>query len=162
MLVKNNIIATIFVTLGAAASLVNAYSAPSQRVSSSVRDEPKIIVSPPPPPPSSTVAGSAASISTSARRPISTTPTPLSFVQKGMSTLALTAAFTLSATTTALAESLDYEQPMAEDTIDVVLQSLKDATGDAAKSFKVFETINDIITEGKGVGGSLSYSTFLF
>lgn len=43
------------------------------------------------------------------------------------------------------------------DTIKSVLQQLKDSTGDVAASFKAFENINDIITEGKGVGGSLSY-----
>lgn len=42
------------------------------------------------------------------------------------------------------------------DTVSNVVQSLKDAQGDAAASFKVFESINDIITEGKGVGGMIS------
>lgn len=42
------------------------------------------------------------------------------------------------------------------DTVTNVVQSLKDAQGDAAASFKVFESINDIITEGKGVGGMIS------
>lgn len=42
------------------------------------------------------------------------------------------------------------------DTVSNVVQSLKYAQGDAAASFKVFESINDIITEGKGVGGMIS------
>lgn len=54
------------------------------------------------------------------------TATVPSIVQKGISTLALTAAITLSSST--------------------------------AKSFKAMEAINDIITEGKGVGGSVGYN----
>jgi len=156
MPIKNSAILNIVVAFSALSSLTNAYSSSSHRahvqaVSSNVESK---VASPP----TSTVAGAAADISGPAKRPAS----PLSFVQKGISTLALTAAFTLSSTTVlpsipAHAGSLDYES-MAEDTIEIVLQDLKDATGDTAKSFKVFESINDIITEGKGVGGSLSYT----
>ena len=156
----NHSIATVLVILCALSSLANAYSTPSHRVPTAPTstDEAPKIESPQP----SAVARAAANISTPTR---STYTSPLSFVQKGISTLALTAAITLSSTTTVLpptpahAESLDYA---AEDTIDIVLRNLKDATGDTAKSFKVFESINDIITEGTGVGGSLSYSTFYY
>ncbi len=48
------------------------------------------------------------------------------------------------------------------DTVDITVQALKDAAGDAAASFKVFESINEIITEGKGVGGSLSASEYKY
>lgn len=43
------------------------------------------------------------------------------------------------------------------DTVNNVVRQLKESTGDIDASFKVFESINEIITEGKGVGGSLSY-----
>jgi hypothetical protein len=43
------------------------------------------------------------------------------------------------------------------DTVNNVVRQLKESTGDIDASFKAFENINDIITEGKGVGGSLSY-----
>mmetsp|Transcript_13186 Transcript_13186/g.24772 ORF Transcript_13186/g.24772 Transcript_13186/m.24772 type:complete len:207 (+) Transcript_13186:1-621(+) len=42
------------------------------------------------------------------------------------------------------------------DTVANVVHSLKDSSGDAAASFKVFESINEIITEGKGVGGMIN------
>ena len=95
----------------------------------------------------------------------STSPIPA--LQKGLSTLALTAAITLSSSSivhfNANAEiGYDVSNNNAEDTVELVIQSLKDATGDATMSFKVFETINDIITEGKGVGGSLSYSKYQY
>lgn len=78
-------------------------------------------------------------------------------VQKGMSTLALAAAITVSSSTTNVPIAhADYDN--AEDTVETVLQNLKDSTGDSSKTFKVFESISEIITEGKGVGGSLSYS----
>jgi hypothetical protein len=43
------------------------------------------------------------------------------------------------------------------DTVNNVVRQLKESTGDIDASFKAFESINEIITEGKGVGGSLSY-----
>jgi hypothetical protein len=94
------------------------------------------------------------------------TATVPSMVQKGISTLALTAAITLSSSTAILpAAHADIEIYDAtssittgEDTIDIVLQSLKEGTGDVTKSFKAMEAINDIITEGKGVGGSVGYN----
>ena len=102
-----------------------------------------------------------------------------SLVQKGLSTLALATAITISSSTailpTAYAES-DYATETSttattsvssfssnvspEDTVEVVIQNLKDATGDSSKTIKVFENISEIITEGAGVGGSLSYSKY--
>ena len=89
-------------------------------------------------------------------------------IKKGISTISLTAAIVLSTSTATVAnanaELLDLDASSSlstgEDTVELVLQNLKDATGDTTKSFKVFETVNEIITEGKGVGGSLSYRKF--
>lgn len=105
--------------------------------------------------------------------------TPITqFLQKGVSTLSLAAAISISSTavnipaayadfdnfdtssttTTTAISSNNVSFDNSEDTVDNVIRNLKDATGDASKTFKVFENINDIITEGTGVGGSLSYS----
>ena len=105
--------------------------------------------------------------------------TPITqFLQKGVSTLSLAAAISISSTavnipaayadfdnfdtssttTTTTISSNNVSFDNSEDTVDNVIRNLKDATGDASKTFKVFENINDIITEGTGVGGSLSYS----
>jgi hypothetical protein len=40
------------------------------------------------------------------------------------------------------------------------VNSLKDAAGDSETTFKVYEGIAAIITEGKGVGGSINYSKY--
>ena len=89
-------------------------------------------------------------------------------IQKEISTIALTAAITTATVTATVANANDFidldassSLPTGEDTVKLVLQDLKDSTGDASKSFKVFETVNDIITEGKGVGGSLNYRKFI-
>ena len=46
----------------------------------------------------------------------------------------------------------------ASDTVQEVLQSLKTSSGDEDATFKTFENIAGIITEGKGVGGMVNYS----
>lgn len=48
----------------------------------------------------------------------------------------------------------------ASDTVQEAVQSLKDSSGNAESTFKVYENIADIITEGKGVGGMVNYSEF--
>ena len=45
----------------------------------------------------------------------------------------------------------------ASQTVQEALKSLKDASGDSQLTFKAYENIADIITEGKGVGGSINY-----
>ena len=47
----------------------------------------------------------------------------------------------------------------ASETVTAAVQSLKDSTGDTKATFSTFESIAEIITEGKGVGGSINYST---
>lgn len=50
-------------------------------------------------------------------------------------------------------EDSDY----ASETVTASVDSLKKAGSDAAETFKAFENIAAIITEGKGVGGSINY-----
>jgi hypothetical protein len=50
-------------------------------------------------------------------------------------------------------EYTDY----ASETVLAAVQSLKDAAGNSEQTFKSYENIADIITEGKGVGGTINY-----
>jgi hypothetical protein len=53
-----------------------------------------------------------------------------------------------------------YEQTdYASETVTASVQSLKDAKGDTKATMSTFESIAEIITEGKGVGGNINYST---
>mmetsp|Transcript_106061 Transcript_106061/g.306775 ORF Transcript_106061/g.306775 Transcript_106061/m.306775 type:complete len:244 (-) Transcript_106061:129-860(-) len=45
----------------------------------------------------------------------------------------------------------------ASETVKEAVQSLKDASGNVDATFKVYENIAGIITEGKGVGGMVNY-----
>jgi hypothetical protein len=45
----------------------------------------------------------------------------------------------------------------ASATIAAAVQNLMEAAGDADKSFEALKNVADIITDGKGIGGSLSY-----
>jgi hypothetical protein len=49
----------------------------------------------------------------------------------------------------------------ASETVTEAVQSLKDAAGDSETTFKVYEGIAAIITEGKGVGGSINYRKYV-
>ena len=46
----------------------------------------------------------------------------------------------------------------ASETVTAAVTSLKEAQGDASKSFQAFEEIAAIIAEGKGIGGSVNYN----
>ena len=48
----------------------------------------------------------------------------------------------------------------ASETVTAAVSSLKEAEGDAKKSFQAFEEIAAIIAEGKGIGGSVNYSKY--
>jgi hypothetical protein len=50
-------------------------------------------------------------------------------------------------------EDSDY----ASETVTAVVDSLRNAGSNAEETFKVYENIAAIITEGKGVGGSINY-----
>lgn len=45
----------------------------------------------------------------------------------------------------------------ADDVVDSVLQQLKQSSGKADETFKAYERIAGIITEGTGVGGTINY-----
>ncbi|CAB9510532.1 expressed unknown protein [Seminavis robusta] len=45
----------------------------------------------------------------------------------------------------------------ASDTVQSAMQTLKDAGGDADRTFDAYENIAEIIAEGKGIGGSVDY-----
>jgi hypothetical protein len=51
------------------------------------------------------------------------------------------------------ASLLDANSPAVE----AAVSALRQSRGNAADTFKAFESINEIITEGKGVGGSINY-----
>ena len=45
----------------------------------------------------------------------------------------------------------------ASETVQSTIKALQDSAGDADATYKVYEEMNSIITEGKGVGGSINY-----
>ena len=49
----------------------------------------------------------------------------------------------------------------ASETVKEVVKSLEDASGNSEATFSIYEEIAAIITEGKGVGGSINYRTFV-
>ena len=49
----------------------------------------------------------------------------------------------------------------ASETVEKVIQDLKDSSGNIDQTFKAYERIAGIITEGEGVGGMVNYSKFL-
>ena len=61
---------------------------------------------------------------------------------------------TMSPTTSAFAyDASDY----ASETVQSTIKALKDTAGNAEETYKVYEEMNSIITEGKGVGGAINY-----
>jgi len=58
----------------------------------------------------------------------------------------------LTSTTVNAYEDSDY----ASETVTETVQIVKDATGNVGATFKAFEGINDIVTEGRGVGGAIN------
>jgi hypothetical protein len=86
-------------------------------------------------------------------------------IQKGITSLTFAAMIALSSTTLTpgVAQAYeDYTDTSDVETVANVIQSLKDSSGDIAASFKTFESISEIITEGKGVGGMISSCKFDF
>jgi hypothetical protein len=87
---------------------------------------------------------------------------PLTDIRHEMTKLMIACTISLSVLNINAPAALSYENYNDSfnnndvDTVTNVVQSLRDASGDAAASFKVFESINEIITEGKGVGGMIN------
>ena len=48
----------------------------------------------------------------------------------------------------------------ASETVQEVISTLKNNAGNVDGTFKAYETVAEIITEGKGVGGMVNYSKF--
>jgi len=45
----------------------------------------------------------------------------------------------------------------ASETVQSTIKALEDSAGNSVETYKVFEEMNSIITEGKGVGGAINY-----
>jgi hypothetical protein len=87
---------------------------------------------------------------------------PMKDIRHEMTKLLMACTISLSVLNANAPAALSYDDyndsfnPNDVDAVATVVQSLKDASGDATASFKVFESINEIITEGKGVGGMIN------
>ena len=75
-------------------------------------------------------------------------------------TLAVSLAIALAAgtATTALPANAYIPSDYASDTVQTAIQDLKSSSGKNEETFKVYESIAAIITEGKGIGGQINYS----
>lgn len=69
----------------------------------------------------------------------------------------LAAALLLSDPTSSQQAQAYEPTDFASETVTSTLQALKESAGNSEETYKVFEQMNDIITEGKGVGGAINY-----
>lgn len=79
---------------------------------------------------------------------------------KAATTLAASLAFALATASTTLPvppANAYIPSDYASDTVQTAIQDLKSASGNSDETFKVYEGIAGIITEGKGVGGQINY-----
>ena len=86
-------------------------------------------------------------------------------IKKGVTSLTFAAMIALStaSVTPGVAQAYeDYTEMNDIETVETVIKSLQESSGNAAASFKTFESISDIITEGKGVGGMISSCKYLY
>jgi hypothetical protein len=77
--------------------------------------------------------------------------------------LSLAIALTVATATTAITATPQaayayIPSDYASETVQTVIQDLKKASGNGDETFKVYESIAGIITEGKGVGGMVNFS----
>ena len=82
---------------------------------------------------------------------------------KAATTLAASLAFALATASTTLPvppANAYIPSDYASDTVQTAIQDLKSASGNSDETFKVYEGIAGIITEGKGVGGQINYSKY--
>jgi hypothetical protein len=75
------------------------------------------------------------------------------------SILAASLAFAVVSVPLPAAQAYDASD-YASETVQTVIQTLKDASGNTEQTFKAFESIAAIITEGKGVGGMINYREY--
>jgi hypothetical protein len=69
----------------------------------------------------------------------------------------LAAALLLSDPTSSQQAQAYEPTDFASETVQSTLQALRQSAGNSEETYKVFEQMNDIITEGKGVGGAINY-----
>jgi len=80
--------------------------------------------------------------------------------QKTSTTLAVSLAIAMATASTVLPvlpASAYIDSDYASETVQVAIKGLKSASGNAGDTFKVYESIAAIITEGRGVGGQINY-----
>ena len=63
----------------------------------------------------------------------------------------------VSGTTHADVANAYYASDYASETVQTTVKNLKAAAGNVDETFKVYENVAGIITEGKGVGGMVNY-----
>jgi hypothetical protein len=83
--------------------------------------------------------------------------------QKTTTTLAVSLAIAMATASTvlpALPANAYIDTDYASETVQVAIKDLKSASGNAGETFKVYESIAAIITEGRGVGGQINYSKY--
>ena len=78
--------------------------------------------------------------------------------QAAATTLAASLAIAVASTT--LPANAYLPSDYASDTVQTAIKDLKAASGKADETFKVYEGIAAIITEGRGVGGQINYSKY--
>lgn len=86
-------------------------------------------------------------------------------IKKSVSILALSTSLLAISSNTPIIANAAYEitgqlssTDYAGDTVSSAVQMIQEASGNREKTFTAYQNIRDIITEGKGVGGSLSFS----
>lgn len=70
--------------------------------------------------------------------------------------------FLASSTFSPLPVQAYSDSDYASETVQEVIGTLKSNAGNVDGTFKAYETVAEIITEGKGVGGMVNYSKFFF
>ena len=77
-------------------------------------------------------------------------------------TLAVSLALAMAASTLTPVQPANAYIPSdyATETVQTAIQDLKAARGNSDDTFKIYESIAGIITEGKGVGGQINYSKY--
>lgn len=76
--------------------------------------------------------------------------------------LAFTLAIASTTTTSPLPANAYEESDYASETVTNVVSQLKSNAGNVDGTFTTLEEVAKIITEGKGVGGTLTYGTYIF
>jgi hypothetical protein len=79
-----------------------------------------------------------------------------------LSTLAALSVLALPLSTAVSPVNAYEESDYASETVTNVVSALKSNAGDVDGTFSTLEEVAKIITEGKGVGGSLSYGEFVY